>query len=80
LALEAQAHAEIVVIVILGPFYAVWVKCSLHEGVIQDFGDRNSLVRDKHKHTLDEVSRICRDGNRILEITLEDQGVQILEI
>jgi hypothetical protein len=80
LTLEAEAGPEVVVIVFLCAFNAVWVQRALHPRVVEYLGDRDSLVWDQHEHPLNQVSRICRNFNWVLEVSLEYKCVQVLEV
>jgi hypothetical protein len=53
LALEAQAHSEVVVVVLLGAFDAIRVERTFHPGVVEHLWDRNPVLRDKLEHALD---------------------------
>lgn len=68
------------VIILLCPLDSIGVVSSLHPGVIEYFRNGYAVMRDKHQHTLDQVLGILRDGTGVLEVTLENQSMEVLQV
>jgi len=80
LALEAETRSEVMVVIFLCALDAIWVQGTLHPRVVEDLWDRDSLVRDQHEHSLDQVSRVGGNIDRVMEVALEYKGMKVLQI